>query len=220
LLESQLEVPVLFFPQATDPRRFRPVAAQAGLETEVLFVGNSRGQLREAVDWAIKEDLPLTVYGTGWVGRIPNRYLAGEHFPNKDLASLYASAKVVLNDHWPDMKDRGYVSNRVFDVLASGAVAVSDTAAGLGELFDDIVPTFSSPAELSDVVKRLLADPEERKQRGARGAELVHGEHTFPHRAGTMIELIRSLLDGRSKDMVGGVFEYSDAPASRISRAR
>jgi spore maturation protein CgeB len=206
-LDSQLEVPVVFLPQATDQRRFQPVASQPGLETEVLFVGNSRGQMREAVDWAIRQELPLTVYGTKWEGRLPTKYLAGEHFPNKDLASLYASAKVVLNDHWPDMKDRGFVSNRVFDALASGAVVVSDPAEGLADLFEDIVPTFSSPEELSDVVKRLLADPEERTQRAARGAELVLGEHTFAHRGETMIELIRPLLEGRAKDMEGGVFE-------------
>ena len=205
-LDAQTEVPVVFMPQATDHRRFRPVAKVPALESDVLFLGNSRGQLREAVDWAIKQRLPLTVYGSSWEGRIPAEFVAAEHFPNRDLATLYASAKVVLNDHWPDMRDRGFVSNRIFDALASGAAVVSDSSPGLKDLFDDIVPTFSSPEELTAVVNRVMDDPEERESKARRGAELVLSEHTFQRRAEVIIDLLQPMISGRQKNMDGETF--------------
>ena len=200
-LESQIEIPVVYMPQATDHRRFRPVEPKADLSTDVLFLGNSRGQKRPAVSWAIERGLPLVVFGGGWEKRIPLHHLRADHFPNEDLATLYASAKVVLNDHWPDMRERGFVSNRVFDALASGAVVVSDAAGGLDELFGDLVPTYGGAEELDSVVRSLLQDEGRRESISRAGRNLVLAEHTFARRAAQLIELLDPLLDDRCPDL-------------------
>ena len=57
--------------------------------------------------------------------------VAGRHVPNDELGALYASAGVVLSDHWADMRELGFVSNRTFDVLASGGRLFSDDVPGL-----------------------------------------------------------------------------------------
>lgn len=206
-LATETSVPVVFMPQATDIERFSPQPVDPDLECEVLFVGNSRGKRRPAVDWAIEAGLPLAVYGSGWEGLIPDRYIVAEHFPNDRLSSLYASAKVVLNDHWPDMREHGFVSNRIFDVLAAGGVVVSDRVDGLSELFGDVVPTFASVEELDRVVSRLLRDSDERERIMKEGMERVRAEHSFVQRAAGLADLLRPRLEGRSKDLLGNTFD-------------
>ena len=206
-LRARIERPVVFMPQATDQRRFHPVDPSRELETEVLFLGNSRGQKRPAVDWAIGEGLPLTVYGGGWRDRIPSRFVRADHFPNENLATLYASAKVVLNDHWPDMRDKGFVSNRVFDALGSGAVVVSDRATGLEEMFGDLVPTYDDPVELSQTVRTLLEDEGRREKISHEASVLIAEEHTFSRRAEQLVGLIRPLIAGRRRDVEGSRFQ-------------
>jgi spore maturation protein CgeB len=179
------------------------VAREEELASEVLFVGNTRGQRRPAVEWAVEAGLPLVVYGEGWDGSIPPRFVRGSHFPNERLAHLYSSADVVLNDHWPDMREQGFISNRIFDAVASGAVVVSDRVAGLEGTFGDLVPTYSNAAELEDVIRSLLKDEERRSSISRAASALVLEEHTFSHRAERIIELLRPLLSGRAGDLDG-----------------
>lgn len=214
-LKEQVGKPVVFMPQATDSRRFHRVEPRPDLASELLFVGNSRGQRRPAVEWAIEAGLPLSIYGSGWTGKIPSQYLRAESFPNDDLAALYASAKVVLNDHWPDMRERGFVSNRVFDVLASGAALLSDDASGLRPLFGDLVPTFSGPGDLQSKAIELLHDDAARQALGATASARVVREHSFAVRALELSALIRPRLQGRVQDMSGHTFATDRNSASQ-----
>jgi spore maturation protein CgeB len=206
-LAQRIQTPVIFMTKATDHRRFHQMEPDPALGTDVLFVGNSRGQNRPSVDWAIAAGLPLTVYGGGWERRIDARFVRGVHFPNEELARLYASAKVVLNDHWPDMRDHGLISNRIFDALAAGAVVVSDPVAGLEEMFGDLVPTYGSSDELEQLVRGLLEDDSRRKELVHEAAELVAERHTFMNRAEVLMTHLRPLVAGRKKDLDGGLFE-------------
>jgi spore maturation protein CgeB len=147
------------------------------------------------------------VYGEGWDDMIPPRFVRGSHFPNERLAHLYSSADVVLNDHWPDMREQGFISNRIFDALASGAVVVSDRVAGLGEMFGDLVPTYADGDELNEVVWNLLKDGEHRREISRSASALVAREHTLERRAQDLVDLLRPLLDGRPADLDGSVLK-------------
>ena len=83
------------------------------------------------------------------------------YIPNTELATKYAAASVVLNDHWPSMKDFGYISNRVFDVTASGGVLVSDHIPGIQKVFDGAVHTFHSAEDFSSVLEESVAVSED-----------------------------------------------------------
>jgi hypothetical protein len=119
-------VPVVPLLQATDPALFHPDLAQPDSGAEVLFVGGAREEGRPLVQWALDAGLPLTVIGPGWRGTIPDSVLKGEYVARDEVGALYRSAGLVLCDHWADMARLGFVSNRVFDVLAVGGRAVSD----------------------------------------------------------------------------------------------
>ena len=61
----------------------------------------------------------------------------------------------MLNDHWQDMAEEGFLSNRVFDVAMAGGFVISDTVAG-AEVFEGLLSMFDTPEELLPPRHRLL----------------------------------------------------------------
>lgn len=175
--------PVHTLLQATDTGRFRPRQPTRRYAHDLVFVGNSRFVERHMVRDALGAGLPLTIYGANWERYVPAEVIAGRFVANEDLPVVYSSASVVLNDHWPGMREWGLISNRVFDVLACGGCLVSDDVSGLRELFGEAVAIADGQAAVELTVNRLLADPAERTRMGNAGRTLVEAEHTFAHRA-------------------------------------
>ncbi len=197
---AEFGTPVTPLLQATDPYRFTPDAAAPDSGYDVLFVGSTRGEFRPVVRDALDAGVPLSVFGVGWDGVIPPERIAGDFLPNPELPAAYAGAGVVLNDHWPDMAAEGFLSNRLFDAVASGARVLSDDARGLHEVFGDAVVTYSGPADLERIV---TADRDEvfpdRAARLAAAAQVAR-EHSFDARAQVLIERALSLRDEHSRE--------------------
>ena len=192
-LAGRIDRPVRALLQATDPDRFHP--DPSGPRHALLFIGNSRGARRPILDALAGTDHDLAVYGGAWTPELLDpRYLSGTWIPNEDLHRYYSGAEIVLNDHWADMQQEGFVSNRVYDALASGAFVVSDAVPGIEERFDGSVATFESRDELIAVVDHYLAHPAERQERATRGRAAVLARHTFDHRAAAIIEATRGSL--------------------------
>jgi spore maturation protein CgeB len=99
----------------------------------------------------------------------------------------------VLNDHWPDMRREGFVSNRVFDVLACGGVLVSDAMPALKPLLGNALVTYTKPEELGPLVRKLQADPALRARLSA-AAIAAAKHHTFDARAASISGVIQRLL--------------------------
>lgn len=203
-MDARLEVPVSALLQCTDPTLFFPDEDETVPSAEVLFLGNSRRQHRPAVLDAIEAGLPLTVYGGQWAGIIDEAYVADEHVPNHLVRKHYSRAKVVLNDHWPSMRDSGLVSNRLFDAAACGATIVSDPARGIQEVFGDAVRTYSTVQELRAIVQDVLRNPEAAKARGRALAEQVRAEHSFERRAEVVLQTATELVAQRRAERLSG----------------
>jgi O-antigen biosynthesis protein len=188
--------PVIPLHQATDPERFH--VAPTGPAHELLFVGNTRGVRRKVIQDLLPTTHNLAVYGKGWTPDLVGpAAVRGELIPNEDLHRYYGAAGIVLNDHWQDMRAEGFISNRIYDVLASGGFVISDHVEGIEEEFDDAVPTYDRPEELRDLVDRYLADPEERRRRAERGRRAVLERHTFEQRVSVILDVAGPLLAAR-----------------------
>jgi O-antigen biosynthesis protein len=174
--------------QATNTRRFTPEAASPDSGAGVLFVGSTRGEFRPAVHASLAAGVELTVYGVGWEAFLPPERIAGEFLANDLLPAAYASAGIVLNDHWREMADLGFLSNRLFDATATGTRVISDAANGLTDVFGSTVLTFRDAAELMELLGRPrdtgFPSREERLELAARVAR----DHSFDARAGVLIE--------------------------------
>ena len=143
----------------------------------------------------VAEGIEPAIYGTRWRGLVPDRLIRGENIPNVQLAHEYRAAGVVLNDHWDTMRDYGFISNRVFDVLACGGRLVSDEVPGLEELFGGMVRVYRDPAGLSEAVQSLLEEGRANQAERDAFARRVGHEHGFPARAAEIERVIRHLLD-------------------------
>jgi spore maturation protein CgeB len=182
--------------QATDPGLFQPLtpaARTAGPAAgAIAFVGNTRGQRRAMVDRVEAAGHAVRVTGLGWTGIVPEDRIAGTHIANDALGAHYASAAIVINDHWPDMAAEGFLSNRLFDAAAAGAAILSDPALGLEDVFGDLVLTAATPEEADAAIRRLKTD----RRRAAKAKALralVVEHHSFDHRAAEILAKIREL---------------------------
>lgn len=184
-------VPVRTLLQATDPTVFRPTSPTGPDAGRVVFVGSTRGTSRPVVSDAVALGADLRVHGPGWESVVPEWMRGAPALTRAEVAASYASARVVLNDHWPDMAAGGFVSNRVFDVLASGGVVVTDPVAGLGDVLD--VPTLAVARSRDDLATVLdpthaWPTPDERAAVAAR----IAAEHSFDARAAVLLDTARA----------------------------
>lgn len=143
---ARFGIPVQPLLQCTDVHRFHP----SGLTRtqEVVFVGTARGIARPSIVEPLRAGIPVSVYGPDWRGYIPGSAIKGLGIPNRDLPQVYESARAVLNDHWPAMQANGFVSNRLYDVVAAGGRAISDDVEGIEEIFRGAVLTYRTIPEL------------------------------------------------------------------------
>jgi hypothetical protein len=183
-------LPVQPLLQCTDPTRFHPEAKGDTPGPRLLFVGSSRGVRRPIVDLALATTTDLELWGVGWRELVDPALVAGDFIPNDRLARAYGEAGVVLNDHWDDMRAAGFLSNRLFDAVASGARVVSDEVAGAEELFGGSVRTFRTPEEF----RALVTEPFDRHfpdhtQRLANAAEVAR-HHSFDERARQLVDAV------------------------------
>jgi len=164
-MSSRTTTPVVVLEQATDPRVFYPDPdPDPAKHHDVVYVANSRNVLRPMMRELLPTDVDLAVYGANWEGLIDMRYVVAEHVPNDELRRVYSSAKVVLADHWDDMRAHGFVSNRIYDALACGARVISDDVLGLRGRFGDALVTHTSPGELRAAIDDALARSGDRPQ--------------------------------------------------------
>ncbi|GAB3183064.1 hypothetical protein GCM10027060_17190 [Nesterenkonia halophila] len=188
--------------QCTDARRFHlDEELIPELESRALMVGNSRRQYRPAAWHAAHAGVPLSIWGKDWESQVPEEVIAGETLPNEQLARYYASARWVLNDHWPQMRDEGFLSNRIFDVLAAGGRLVTDDVVGLEEVFGDRLAVFTAPRELLQILDR---DPEEFYPQQAREelSAMVREQHSFDARARRLVEDVRRSRAARQTEQM------------------
>lgn len=196
-LADRIATPVHPLHQATDPDRFFP--EPTGPHHELLFVGSSRRVRRPILDAVSGTARDLAVYGGHWTPELLDpRHLRGEWIPNDELHRYYSSADIVLNDHWRDMREEGFISNRVYDALASGAFVLSDRVPGMDEAFDGGVATYERDDELAAIIEDALARPDDRRATAERGRAAVLARHTFAHRVDAIIGALDELPDGRA----------------------
>jgi O-antigen biosynthesis protein len=192
MLSHALRREIIPLLQGTDVDRFHP---HYGLERQkvLLFVGNSRNVERPAVRYALDAGLPLVVYGSGWDGVVPETAIASTYIANEDASEAYATAGAVLNDHWESMRDFGFVSNRVYDALASGAVVLSDSFPELNRMFGDKLTTFSSRPEFLEQARRLLNSSPAQDTLDATAKQVI-ADHGLDTRAKAIVEGIHYFL--------------------------
>ncbi|WP_284533120.1 glycosyltransferase family protein [Nocardioides sp. T2.26MG-1] len=156
------------------------LGAQGSGDAGVVFVGNAGGgRSRPLVHLAVEAGVPLVVYGTGWED-LPEGAWRGAYVDNARLPDLYRRHGIVLADHWPDMARTGFIANRVFDAVASGARVVCDDVAGIHDVFD---PRDVAVVHDADDLRRVVSE----FRRTARAQDVPRPPLSFRDRARTLL---------------------------------
>lgn len=156
--------PAVFIPQFTNPERFKPAQHDENKAYPVLFVGsNHSGFGRKSVDFALMANAPLSVFGKFWEKKLPTNTLKGNYIDNNELNHYYSNAKIVLNDHREDMFFYGFVSNRIYDVTASGGFILTDYMPEISKIYGNSVATYKDYNEFKKKLAYYLANPSIRK---------------------------------------------------------
>ena len=186
-----LSTPIEALLQCTDPELFYPDYSDE-YQHELLFVGNSRKVFRKIIKDLLPTDKDLSVYGKDWKKFLNKRYIKGKQIPYSELRKAYSSCKILLNDHWDDMRDKGFVSNRIFDGFASGAFIISDNVEGSENIFGNTLISYNKSSELKDLIDNYLDKEEERIKKSKVGRNIVVKHHTFNKRVNKILEVIKS----------------------------
>ncbi len=162
-----------YLPHAWHPERHRP-GAQPGDDAvaahDVVFIGSA---FHERVEWLASIDwtgIDLGLYGA-WEAlgsrHTLRRFVRGAHIHNTAAAALYRRAKIGLNLYrtsmgWgrqaPAITHAESLNPRAYELAACGAFSLSTYRAEAPEVFGDLVPTFTTAAEASALIRQWLAD--------------------------------------------------------------
>ena len=154
-----------YVPQFTNPERFKPYEKTDKFVHEVLFVGSDNSNKgRECVNFAVDTGAKFDVYGKFWDGKLPAGVLKGGYIDNDELYKHYSNAKIVLNDHRRDMKYFGFISNRIYDVTASGGFILSDYMPEIEEVYGDSIVMYKNYDEFKQKIDYYLSHEDEREE--------------------------------------------------------
>ncbi len=168
---DRLGIPTIFVPQFTNPDKFF-YEYDKDKAFDILFVGRP-GYDRISARWAMESGFEVALFGDGWQDKAPKQYFKGGYIDNNELHKYYSSAKIVLNDTREDMKQAGFISNRIFDVTASGGFLISDYMPEIEQFYGDSIPMFESKEELKQLLDYYLAHPEERKAKAEKARQIT-----------------------------------------------
>lgn len=199
-INSQTNTIVRPLLQCTDSTSFFPEKNEY-YSNDILFVGNTRGVFRNAIKNINQTNHNFSVYGGGdWHKFIDKDYIKGEFIPNSDLNQAYSSCKILLNDHWDDMRIKDFPSNRLFDAFASEAFIISDDFPSVDSIFEGNLITYENADDLNSKINYYLTHEKERKLKSKKGREIVLKNHTFNKRAKTIVNYIKQLDDLLEKE--------------------
>lgn len=183
-------IKAVYVPQFTNPEKFYPDPDPA-LTSDILFVG-SNWHDRTSLRYALEAGFTVAVYGYNWQGIVPPEMYKAPYIANTELNRYYSSAKIVLNDHRPDMKDFGFVNNRIYDATAAGALVISDYMPEIEAAYGDAVPMYKNKEELARLLEYYLAHEDERLALAAKARRITLEKFTNAAAARAVLEAARA----------------------------
>lgn len=208
-LRKVLATPVFELLQATHPLVHKPVDVQKDID--VAFIGGNGGMtrppIRQMVSWLLPENpqemsrYNIAIYGVGWEKVINEHYFKG-HIHHHEQNRVYSRAKIVLNDHLADMSVCGFVNDRTYTVIASGAILVSDEVVDLENILD--VPQANDRQSLHEIIEDIFARQDFYREKARKNRDIVLRDFTFAKR-------VRE---------IEGILERVDSPELRARLAK
>ena len=180
-------------------------APKDNLKRQLLFVANQWPDfpIRKTVQYAKDMGIQIDVFGDNWDNILVDEaasWWKARQIPNEQLKYFYSSADIVLNDTRPDMIEAGFISNRIFDATACGALVISDYMPEIEEIYGDSVPMYKSPEEFKELIEFYLSHPEERHRLALKAQKITLEKFTADKVIAHMIDILQSYVREKGFD--------------------
>lgn len=176
-----------YLPLAVNHHVFRPMNRVRS--NAVLYVANNtsgRGEMMRTVA------RPITLYGKGW-SKLKNspHIINAYRLPYNKLPEIYASCRAVLNVKNEKNVING-LSQRSFEPYGCMTPVLNDAMADIDRCFEagKEILVYHSIDELHELYDRLTTDAVFANAIGQAGYQRVMAEHTYEHRARTMLKQV------------------------------
>lgn len=124
-IQHEVSVPTEYLAQFGDSDLFFPIE-NITKSNDILFVGNHRSENRPAITFAAENKLPLKVIGQNWNHQEKGIEVIDSFAEYHVLNKYYQENKLVVIDHWEQMRKEGFISNKVYNLLLSKADFITD----------------------------------------------------------------------------------------------
>lgn len=173
-------------------------------EYDLLFLGNAYNDHRRELGAFLRETgFRVGLYGSKW------EQADGEClYDFSQGAALYQSSKIAISDTFQDGQTpiRGFVSNRLFQALASGAFVLQEFSPGLDALTGlrggVHYATWADFGELGDQIDKYLPDDKLRAKIAKAGQKYVLENFSFDRQVEKLFKQILPKLQGGKSDEI------------------
>lgn len=164
---------------------------------DVVFLANAYSPERRQLGDMLSAlpGINVGLYGFGW------RFASGNTTYNfAASAALYRSARIAVGDN-QYASETGFVSNRIFDALGSGAFLLHQRVAGLEELTGlrdgEHYIAWDTPEQLQRLILHWQKPKQEARRReiAAAGAAFVREQHSFDARVRQLFDELLPMLE-------------------------
>ena len=134
----------------------------------------------------------LNVYGDeNWEKHTPHYKGIADH--GEELTKIYNASRINLD--MPRIYQRDIITMRVFDIMASGSVILTEKSTDLCTIFKEDVQLvcYENTADMVSKIKKLLANENLRKDIAANGYEEVIKHHKISQRVTAMLEQLNKI---------------------------
>lgn len=150
----------------------QPIDIHDNIETETkivydaVFIGNKMRE-RESVKWLTNDNFNrVKIFGDMWENKNINPIIQNiKSIDNCDVFDIYCKSKIILNDTWKDMRDNGFINNRVLEALTSGNFIITDNVKGIEDLKFANIYTFTDANNVNETFKCLINKSIDHKQK-------------------------------------------------------
>lgn len=196
--EKEVSVPVKPLLCCADTNLFFP--REEEVKYDKVFVGNTRKVTRQFITWCDKHDIPLHIWGKmhgpdGWKNNIRegSAIVLEDGVKNCVLPQIYRASRIIFNDHFDDMRELGFLNNRVIEALCCGRPLISDYCADFEKLFGDSVVFYRDEEDFLEKLKMLEENYDEQREKVLDFWPVLQKEFSFEARAKTLVEEVEGL---------------------------
>lgn len=185
------------------PDFHKPVQPDVNYSHDIIFVGNNYSRHSSRIIGRdiilkpiIERDYNIKVYGNNWwlnpfYGYTLDEKYYGGYLAYENLSIAYSSSKIVLGMHSVNTS-KTMMSMRTFETLGCGAFYLTQWTPAIENLFENHkhLVWSKSAEETISLVDYYLVHDKEREEIAKQGQEFVYKNHTYLHRANTILDAI------------------------------